>query len=206
MSRVVCISPHLDDAVFSVGAFLTACAAVTPVLIVTVCAGIPAEGIPAGGYDASRGFKTAAEAMRARRTEDHEAADFIGADVLHLPVVDDQYADRLVDRDEQILEALRPVLATAGKFLAPLGIRHPDHLAVARAMRGRAHLLYEEIPYRYLWPDAVPISTGALSTIDFSTCLAKQRAISCYRSQMDNDSPMWAFEERERIHRVRFSA
>src|SRR5213080_853986 len=90
--RVVVVSPHLDDAVLSLGAALARAArrggAVT---VLTVLAGDPASETPAGEWDSQAGFATAGEAARARREEDRRACALLGVEPVWLPFSDHQY-------------------------------------------------------------------------------------------------------------------
>ncbi|MDR5780666.1 PIG-L family deacetylase [Caballeronia sp. LZ065] len=87
--RLLVISPHLDDAVFSCGALL---AAGTDALVCTVFAGTP-EMPMVTGWDTACGFSDAHQAMEARRAEDIAALEILGARARHLSFLDSQYAD-----------------------------------------------------------------------------------------------------------------
>src|SRR4051794_11779106 len=90
--RVVAVSVHLDDAVFSVGAALARAARRgASVTILTVLANDPADGSAAGEWDAQGGFATAAGAARGRRDEDRRACELIGATPVWLPFGDKTY-------------------------------------------------------------------------------------------------------------------
>ena len=84
--RIVVLSPHLDDAVLSIGASI---AGLTRrgarVDVVTVLAGDPLLSAPAGAYDRSCGFTNAGEAAGIRRSEDALACGTIGANPVWLP-------------------------------------------------------------------------------------------------------------------------
>src|SRR6476620_7604766 len=87
--RVVVVSVHLDDAVFSVGAALARAARRgADVTVLTVLANDPADESPAREWDAQAGFATAAEAARARREEDSRACELVGATPVWLPFGD----------------------------------------------------------------------------------------------------------------------
>src|SRR2546423_11731536 len=78
--RVVVLSPHLDDAVFSVGAALAHAARHgADVLVITVLAGDPESSVPAGRWDGAAGYRTEGEAAAKRREEDARACARIGA-------------------------------------------------------------------------------------------------------------------------------
>lgn len=69
--RVVVLSPHLGDAVLSLGGTLAGLARLGGLAeIVTVLAGDPGSMSPAGLWDLRTGFHTGSEAGEARREED----------------------------------------------------------------------------------------------------------------------------------------
>ena len=86
---VAVLSPHLDDAILSLGAAISG--ARGDVRVVTVFAGDPDSTLAAGEWDSRAGFRTVGEAARARREEDALACADVGARPVWLPFVDDQY-------------------------------------------------------------------------------------------------------------------
>jgi LmbE family N-acetylglucosaminyl deacetylase len=170
MGLTLVVSPHLDDAVFSVGQLL---ATLDDPVVVTVCAG----------------------SQTTRRAEDVEAAEQLGYQPVHL-----DFADNGAEPLANITQALADVIASRRPehLIGPLGVRHPDHIRVAAGFLAAARLaaptvhLYEELPYRVLWPEMVAPALAHLHTIrlstsdlpDEATLAAKQRAIDCYRSQL----------------------
>lgn len=187
---VTIISPHLDDAVFSCGSALSTAERVT---IVTVCAGIPPAGTPPSHFDETAGFSSAAEAMTARREEDHAAAALLGCAVVHLDCLSDEYDRSSPGRDTRVYEASRAALVGAeGLILVPLGLRHPDHVLVARACRLVPCAVYEELPYRTLWPKFVGpalLRAGRTSplvapAVNAAGLALKARAVATYASQL----------------------
>lgn len=188
------ISPHLDDAVLSLGQTIDAGDGWA---VVTVCAGIPSAG-RATEYDAARGFKSSRKAMRARRAEDEAAGLELGYYPVHLQVLDGQYRDGPPDDDEFAwMVGLIGGLAEwrTEHVLAPLGLGHPDHeltadLAIASA--GAELLVYEELPYKVLWPEQVGPALDRYRSAGFTiepyaltagNPARKRAAIGCYRSQ-----------------------
>lgn len=190
--NVLIVSPHLDDAVLSLGQFMAA----TRTIVVTVFAGI-AEGL--SDYDKSCGFDSSTEAMLTRRREDAGACALVGADVVHLDFLDHQY--RMGTNDDDIVESLIPFYKSDWVILAPLGIGHPDHVQTARCARvargDGTMFLYEELPYRVLHPEQVvdefaKVKTEGFSIADLPYPLEqgprdrKITAVSAYRSQFPN--------------------
>lgn len=192
---MIVLSPHLDDAVFSCGALL----AKHEAMVITICAGIPAEDVKPSHFDVMAGFPTAADAIRERRVEDLRAAAVLGIETVHSPCLEEQY-DRHPDHAKRVRAAVFDALASIKDeeiLLGPLGLRHPDHEAVAAAFlefiaerrSGRAWL-YEELPYRALWPEYIgPAAAGAgcESPTEYFTDTApaiKHRALRCYTTQL----------------------
>jgi LmbE family N-acetylglucosaminyl deacetylase len=138
----VVVSPHLDDAVLSVGATIARrVAAGHAVTIVTVCSAVDDQG---------------------RRDDDRRAAAIVGADTVHLDIDDAPRRGHQVswaglcevEDDHTVVEhmarRLSAVVASADEVWAPLGCGgHVDHRATLQALlRTRADIsLYEERPY-----------------------------------------------------------
>jgi LmbE family N-acetylglucosaminyl deacetylase len=149
--RVVVLSPHLDDAVLSLGAAMAQARDRAQLEIVTVLAGDPESVRPAGPWDAQAGFQTEGAAATARRAEDRVACRRIGAESRWLPFSDEQYP-RGAD-DDAVWTALAPMLALADAVLVPgFPLSHGDHLwltrlVLARAVPAQQVGFYVEQPY-----------------------------------------------------------
>lgn len=204
---VAVLSPHLDDAVLSVGAAVAAAArAGDAVAVVTVLAGDPSSAAPAGEWDAACGFATAAEAARARRAEDREACRLLGAEAVWLPFPDGQYGRA---PDDEVWPALEAAIAGADTVLLPgFPLAQPDHrwlaeLVVARGFRARVGL-YVEQPYaigqdapRVPPPLAARLGDGWSWTplpADDGDVGRKRRATRAYRSQLRYMAGRWPAE------------
>lgn len=212
MDPFVVVSPHLDDAVLSVGQFL---AGRSDCVVVTTHAGDPADLTESTEFDRNCGFANAGQALRSRRFEDDAALRELRAVPVRLGFVDDQYAD---DQDTiaAIADSIECEVDARGctELLGPLGLAHPDHYATSEAclLLARSHKvwLYEELPSRVLWPELVCDRLAQLDSRGFDLELgfigtglvaAKARAIDAYRSQL------WALDRRclfvpERVHLV----
>lgn len=193
---LVVVSPHLDDAVFSCGALL----AEQEARVISICAGIPAEDVPPSHFDTMAGFKTAADAIRQRRVEDVQAAAVLGIEMVHDGCLEEQY-DRLPNHGDRVRRAVHDALGTlrpGDVALGPLGLRHPDHEHVAggfgawAASTGADTMawLYEELPYRALWPEHLAPALAAAKCDAASEYFAdtapaiKHRALRCYTTQL----------------------
>lgn len=202
MDPLLIVSPHLDDAVLSVGQIM---AGRPDTVVATVFAGIPPASQPLTDYDRLCRFHESPRAMHARRREDLAAVAGLNATARHLDHLDHQYrqsgtiptAERVQIVDE-ILEALDDTGATVA--LGPVGLLHADHLIVAEAYRDALWArrdtvegwIYEELPSRVLEPLEV---TGALdvwrggATLELSFLGTgprhlKEQAIRQYASQL----------------------
>ena len=71
--RVVVVSPHLDDAVMSLGATIAkAVQSGTRIEVLTVFAYKPSSSEPAGPWDTRCGYETEGQAADSRRAEDRQ--------------------------------------------------------------------------------------------------------------------------------------
>ncbi len=154
MRRVVVLSPHLDDAVFSIGAFVhRQCRSGVRVEILTVLANNPTlDKTDPSDWDRRCGFASAGAAARARREEDRRACGALGATPVWLP-----YGDHAYPRgasDAQIWSDIQRASRDADLVLVPgFPLSHPDHrwlaelmLTQRRELDGRL-ALYAEQPY-----------------------------------------------------------
>lgn len=187
------VSPHLDDAVLSVGQLLANYP--TPVVL-TIFAGSPAPGMAASSYDKNCGFGSPEAGMHARWSEDDRALRILGCRPARAPLIDHQY--RTGDPTAAVIDIIRQTAQAIGAttILGPLGLNHPDHEIVSRAMRETADLadlwLYEDIPSRVMTPEAVHTAWEDHRAAGFDLDLgflgdgpkdSKRAALACYRSQ-----------------------
>lgn len=161
----IILSPHFDDAVFSLGGFIAT--APGRVIVITVFAGTPAAGA-IGYWDRRSGFTSAAEAMRARALENEAALAVL--DVPRTAIVNLDFLDRQYRGDEVPATSLRSAIAEALRhavhrhggplnLFAPASGWHPDHRLVtdavielwtARELPDADLFLYQDQPYAYL--------------------------------------------------------
>lgn len=149
--RLVVVSPHLDDAVLSIGATLAHLAHhQVRVEVLTVFGGDPEQHRAPGASNRRAGFPTTGEAARVRRAEDDVACGRLGVQARRLPFDDDEAAPR----DAALLRpALADALRGADVVLLPGSpLVHPDHVLVSRVAAtqvsaGTAVGLYVEQPY-----------------------------------------------------------
>lgn len=149
--RTAVISPHLDDAAFSLGASIRAATRRgIEVDVVTVLAGDPSSTAPGDGRARWPGFATEGEAAVARREEDRTACAHLGATPVWLALRD----DGAEDRDLQTLrDTLTDAFASYDAVLLPaFPLAHRDHrlvsaLALEILPGGCTVGLYVEQPY-----------------------------------------------------------
>jgi len=173
----VYLSPHLDDAALSCGGLVHRQAqAGEPVVVVSLCAGLPPPGrlTPFAESLHARWGTTAAEAVTARRAEDQAALQTLGAAPVHLDLpdciyrLDPQTGQALYASEEalwgplhaaeaggvaeEIAAALADILRhlAAPRLYAPLALgHHVDHQLTRHAAErlGRVWAYYEDYPY-----------------------------------------------------------
>jgi LmbE family N-acetylglucosaminyl deacetylase len=182
---VAVLSPHLDDAILSLGAAIAG--ARGDVSVVTVFAGDPDSTLAAGEWDSRAGFLTVGEAARARREEDALACADVGARPVWLPFVDNQYPP---DDDAAVWAALADALDGAETVLVPaFPLLHPDHgrlldLVERNGLPGRRLGRYVEQPYAAASTDRSPGDGCSPLAAGPRQRLAKLRACRRYATQL----------------------
>jgi len=200
--KVLAVSPHLDDAAFSVGATLAGLAdAGHDVTVVTVfTASVPAPTGFALACQTDKGLPPDVDYMALRRAEDVAAQAVLGTRAVHLPLPEAPhrgYRDAAAlfagprghDRVwQEVARALRPY--DADLWLAPQGLgAHVDHLQVVRAVAslGRPTLWWRDAPYVLRRPDAPPAPElpGGLVPVELAGSRDRRAdACACYRTQL----------------------
>ena len=168
--RQIFISPHLDDAVLSVGGLIHAQnrSGLSP-MVWTIMAGMPPNEVLsplAQQLHDTWGLDSAREATHIRRKEDNQALKPLGAQVLHydfldciyrrdkqgIPLYDDIFLPLHPEDDdlgESIMLHLGSNLHPDDQLYCPLGIgMHVDHLHVRRSVGalGFSMRYYADIP------------------------------------------------------------
>ena len=148
--RIVVVSPHLDDAVLSLGASIAdSASAGADVSVVTVFAGDPSLSEDPSPWDRRAGFTSTLEALEARRREDEIACSFVGARPVWLPF---GYGGASV-KDAELESMLADALRDAETVLIPgWPLENPEHARLApvalRSVSSSATVgLYVEQPY-----------------------------------------------------------
>ena len=162
---LVVVSPHLDDAILSLGASIArATSEGGHVTVLTVFGGEPTSELPAGGWDRRGGFATEGEAVRARRAEDEAACVVVGAVSARLRFSEIDYVGER--EEEPVWEAVCAAVSHAAAVLLPgFPQTNPDHAWLTATLVGRGLPcerigFYAEQPYRYRERGRLPRPEG----------------------------------------------
>jgi LmbE family N-acetylglucosaminyl deacetylase len=151
--RVVVVSPHLDDAVFSLGATIAnSVQHGARVEVLTVYGSEPTSDAPAGPWDINSGFKTEGESATSRREEDKRACRVLGAEPRWLNYGSEPYERH--GSDAEIWSAVDSATRGADWVLIPgFPLAHPDHAELSKLLLskglGGSVGLYVEQPYLF---------------------------------------------------------
>lgn len=217
------LSPHLDDAVLSLGQHLAAHRDDEHLeRIVTVFAGKPQGLRMVTAYDVSCGFGSSRRAVESRREEDERACKQLGVLHTHLNELDNQYR-KVHDPHivERIARTVRQYMSGKEHVFVPLGIGHPDHRILADAAELAARtmierrpislMFYEEMPYRVLYPEHVAARLVELAALgwhldlwplDVGDIELKSAAIAKYESQFPEGAADPCLRVPERVWRA----
>jgi len=195
--RLLVISPHCDDAVFSCGNLITAHPGT---LVVTVFAGRPAATLPLTEWDQAAGFQSGDDVMGIRRTEDQNALTGLQAEPRWLDFCDSQYrcspsVGEVSVALQEIIQRVRPQA-----IFLPLGLFHSDHQLTHEAAclllkhdPAYAWFVYADALYRCipgLLNEKLHVCTQAgLRLVSVEVNVSddherKRQAVGCYRSQL----------------------
>ncbi len=198
IGRLLVISPHLDDAVFSCEALLKFA---RDVHVLTIFGGDAPLDAPISDWDLQCGFSAGSNVMQARRTEDARAFAEVGAIPMWGEELQEGYRVEPADQDRLsslIIDTIDSVAPT--HVLFPLGLSHHDHLMVAAAcgvaVRARQlsnSFVYADRPYAQRRPGIVRTrrselrASGAVLATESLPRAARRgdrAAIRCYGSQL----------------------
>ncbi|SCL21892.1 N-acetylglucosaminyl deacetylase, LmbE family [Micromonospora nigra] len=204
--RAVAVSPHLDDAVFSVGGTLAALVAAGWFVEVLTCftASVPDPAPFALSTQLDKGLPAHVDYLALRRAEDAAACRRLGVRPVHLPLPEaphrgydsapELFAGVRPDDPvgEALVVALRPRLLAADLVLAPQALGgHVDHRVVAEAVVACVPdaLWWRDVPYVSRAPDERPwraVPPGVEQAVDIRPYLdVKVDAAGRYRTQLD---------------------
>ena len=200
--RVLAVSPHLDDAAFSVGATLAALADAGHQVTVATCftRSVPGPTGFALACQTDKGLGPGVDYLALRREEDTAAMAVLGAAPVHLDLPEAPHrgytsAAELFAGRHSGDQVWREVAAAvegleADLWLAPQGLGgHDDHLQVLRAVASLARptLWWRDSPYVLRDPAAQPGSDlpGGLHPVQLPQDRARRAdACACYTTQL----------------------
>lgn len=158
---IVVFSIHADDACFSVGEYLARTSIEESVWVVTICGGVK-DGQPESELDWQLGLMDEAD----------KAYTHLGASHRGLDLWDGKWGapkpstiQARFDFDFRYWADYEPKITA---FLVPMGIHHPDHRLYSPALLNSALAktkakvaIYEDLPYRALYPEETAILRDA---------------------------------------------
>ena len=154
LGRLVVVSPHLDDAVLSLGATLAhAVESGANVEVLTVFAGNPRSAAPTDDWECKAGFATEGAAAQQRRIEDRSACAILGVAPRWFDISPHPYERR--ESMEEVVSAVVAATAGADTVLIPgFPLKHADHASLTHALLShglncRSLGLYAEQPYSF---------------------------------------------------------
>jgi LmbE family N-acetylglucosaminyl deacetylase len=193
------VSTHLDDVGLSCSHYLTDHPGTK---VVTVMTGAPEIHRKDDWNSWTTGESYAPDALRVRRAEDAAVMRRLRAEPLWLAFWDDQYLEGR-DRDVPGIARAFADLVTrhgAASIVGPLGLRHPDHIAVSLACLDAARRLdlelyyYLDMPYAQKGPGDMQERLAALAAdgVELEALEpvkprrnAKKRVVKLYKTQCD---------------------
>lgn len=203
MTHVVAISPHLDDAAFSVGGLLAAHARTGDRVTIVTCftGNVPAPSGFALACQLDKGLGPEIDYMALRRAEDYAACAVIGATAVHLPLLEAPHrgyasAPELFAArrdDDRMLAPLTDGLAaqiamlSPDRLLGPLAIgNHVDHWLVRDALvaLGACMLLWEDWPYLMRAGDRRADPPALVHPLDDADRASRIAMCAAYASQL----------------------
>ncbi len=211
---LLAFSPHLDDAVMSVGAALAAVAGTgRRVVVCTVFAGCPTPPLSAPATEFHRDCGLGDDAVPVHLAEDRAAVGALGADPLHLPFLDALYRrlgedwlctwlgahfDPNLPAEPELAAEVTGALSAVVRELRPAAVwtcsaigGHVDHLmtlataTAACAIEGVDLAVWEDLPYAIGQPPAEAAGSPVPVRAEDQHRRRKLAAIERYTSQLD---------------------
>lgn len=181
--QTVIISPHADDAIFSLGSFLLAA---KNIVIISPFMGIPTDEIGRKKYTTLG-------------KEHNEVCLALGAYQINGSFLDDVYSDLSFSELESWLQIQIAAFQDHDIYI-PLGIHHYDHhvtagmtLRMITELPINSFYVYEELPYRNLYPEEREEKLQKITEKFFTKKISqvktnsrKESLVRMYKSQVDN--------------------
>jgi hypothetical protein len=177
MNRICVVSPHYDDAIFSLAEHMLAWRQHHELTVLTVFGGFPADDV---------GLK-----KHMVLGDEHRAAmKALGAIDHRIGLLDSVYEPRPTVMEVASHLDLAMTLILPDIVIAPWGIHHSDHLLTRTAVVQRTYkmlLYYDEIPYYVQYPHQAALGRQPAPLAFRSDHLSKQLLCSFYGSQIDGE-------------------
>jgi LmbE family N-acetylglucosaminyl deacetylase len=176
VSRLVVVAPHPDDEVLTAGGLMRECP-VDDVVIVAVTDGEASH---------ARSARITADELRVRRAAERaEALRRLGvsADVIRIGAPDQGCAGEV----REVAASIATILRRGDVVVGPCrGDRHPDHVAVADALRDAAGGVVRTVWEAPTWALVHGTWPGASFALELppASWTAKRRAVAAYGSQL----------------------
>lgn len=213
--QAIYLSPHLDDVALSCGGqvFQQTQAGASVLIVTLTAADAPNDNLPPFAEAHHASWQLDAQAVANRRAEDVAACRLLGADWVHLSIMDAIYrrdprsGTPLYESDEtlfgevnsaeipllaQIAEQLRK-LPSADSIISPLTVgNHVDHVLMRQAAEqafGDSLHYYEDYPYCHWHGLGNKVNDAWVSEtmpISADALAAKIAAVAAYNSQVDH--------------------
>ena len=191
IDQVVIISPHLDDAVFSLHGLISAVPEVTEVVTVHT------EGSPdvAVGWAHAAGFADRLEEHAARRREDERAMEHIGCRFRHLGVRSGELSEAVARRHVRTLWGSAAGRAASTLILLPAGagsnrLISPAKRWVRRILRQRVWMAHPEHEstrdYFRKALSGIPLQLGFYADVPYSRHVAPTQLVERFSESLLN--------------------
>ncbi len=171
--KTAIISPHTDDALFSLGSMMSLIKNGREVTIISPFAGIPND-------------PTGKEKHITLRQEHRNACITAGVEYINGNFFDDVYGPQ---NKEELVTWLSSQLGKFQEIYVPLGIHHPDHVLIRDIFVEYFEFqhFYEELPYRVLYPqlasEAAQKFTTGMRRFKQPHLPSKEPSVKMYKSQ-----------------------
>ena len=223
-TKLIFISPHLDDAILSCGGLIyEQVKAGKTVEVWTITAGIPnRQHLPEFARQINAEWGINLDALQTRLLEDQRACEVVGAKVVHLHWLDCIYryksaGDELIKNNDalfdtepevelvkEISQFLLAKTPKAARLISPMAIgNHIDHLLTVKAIEesGLKCQFYADYPYVSRHPESLahletPHWQRVPAVISKEGLKAWQQAVLMHRSQI---STFWKGEREVKL-------
>lgn len=170
MAKTVIVSPHTDDAIFSLGSYISL--SNDDITVLTPFAKIPDD-------------KVGKKKHTILRKEHTKACKFLGVKEINGEFLDDVYRGRNLS---ELKGWIYNNIKEFDKIFVPIGIHHPDHILIRNIIMNyfKNSIFYGELPYMVLYPELLKPYLKR-EYIKFEHTKIKEQAVRIYDSQIDDN-------------------